>query len=91
MTADQQALIAHYLPLITNELRRIGLTDDDFFHLGSGGEITEAMLQAQLTELETIPSGIGAQAYFARFGVDFAAVKRDATRHLGSDPASDAS
>ena len=75
---EQAALIAHYLPLVNAELQRIGFTEDDFRYLGSGGEFTRAGLQAHLAELREIPSGIGAIAYYARYGVDFAAVMREA-------------
>ncbi|HKW49833.1 MAG TPA: hypothetical protein VJN70_20415 [Gemmatimonadaceae bacterium] len=33
-----------------------------------------------------LPSGIGAQAYFAQFGIDFEAVKRDAARRHEAGP-----
>lgn len=75
---DQTALIAHYLPLVDAELQRIGFTEDDFRYLGSGGEFTRTGLEAHLTELREVPSGIGAIAYYARLGVDFAAIKRQA-------------
>lgn len=75
---DQTALLAHYLPLINAEFQRIGFTEDDFRYLGSGGELTRARLEAHLAELREIPSGIGAIAYFVRYGVDFAALKREA-------------
>ena len=76
---DQQAaLIAHYLPLVNAELQRIGFTEDDFRYLGAGGEFTRAGLEAYLVELREVPSGIGAIAYYARQGVDFAALKREA-------------
>lgn len=75
---DQRALITQYLPLVNAELQRIGFTDDDFRYLGSGGEFTRASLEAHLAELRKIPSGIGAIAYYARSGVDFAAIKREA-------------
>jgi hypothetical protein len=73
---EQAALLAHYLPLVNAELQRIGFTDDDFRCLGSSGEVTRADLEAHLTELRGIQSGIGAIAYYARYGVDFAAIKR---------------
>ena len=75
---EQAALIAHYLPLVNAELKRIGFTEDDFRYLGSGGEFTRAGLEAHLAELREISSGIGAVAYYARHGVDFAAIKREA-------------
>ena len=74
---EQPALIAHYLPLVDAELQRIGFTEDDFLYLGSGGKFTRAALEAHLAELREIPSGIGATAYYARVGVDFAAIKRE--------------
>ena len=74
---NQAALITHYLPLITTELQRIGVTEEDFGYLGSGGEFTRAGMEAQLAELREILSGIGAIAYYARHGVDFAAIKRE--------------
>ena len=75
---DQAALVTHYLPLVNAELQRIGFTEDDFRYLGSGGNFTRAGLEAHLAELRAIPSGIGANAYYAQYGVDFAALKRDA-------------
>ena len=74
---NQAALIAHYLPLVNAELQRIGFTEDDFGYLGSGGEVTRVAMEAHLAELREIPSGIGAIAYYARIGVDFAAIKRE--------------
>jgi hypothetical protein len=74
---EQAALLARYLPLVNAELQRIGFTEDDFRYFGSGGEFTPAGLEAHLAELREIPSGIGAIAYYARYGVDFAAIKRD--------------
>ena len=82
---DQDALAAEYLPLVNAELTRIGFTEDDLRHLGSGGEFAREDLEAHLAELRRIPSNIGADAYFARYGVDFAAIKRDS-----SSPAPDA-
>ena len=73
----EAALLTHYLPLVHAELRRIGFTEADFRYLGSGGDFTRAGLEAHLTELREIPSGIGAIAYYARYGVDFAALKRE--------------
>ena len=84
--ADLESLLAKYLPLINAEFQRIGFTEDDFRHLGSGGVITEAGLQAQLVELRGVPSDIGAQAYFAEFGIDFDAVKHDASRRDEAGP-----
>ena len=75
---NKTTLIAEYLPLVNAELRRIGFTDDDFRYLGSGGEITRERFERNLAELREIPSGIGAIAYYARYGVDFAALKREA-------------
>ena len=75
---EQAALIAQYLPLVNAELQRIGFTEDDLGYLASGGEFTRAGLEAHLVELREIPSGIGAVAYYARQGVDFAAIKRAA-------------
>lgn len=77
---DRSALITEYLLLVNAELQRIGFTEDDFRYLGSGGELTRDALETQLAVLRKIPSGIGAQAYFARFGVDLAAVTRDSSR-----------
>jgi hypothetical protein len=75
---DQTTLIAHYLPLVNAELQRIGFSEDDFRYLASGGELTRAGLEAHLAELREIASGIGANAYYARYGLDFAAMKREA-------------
>ena len=74
---DQVALLSYYLPLVHAELQRIGFTEDDFRYLGSGGEFTRAGVEAHLAELREIASGIGAIAYYARYGVDFAALKRE--------------
>lgn len=75
---DRELLIARYLPRFEAELRRIGFTDDDLGYLASGSaEVTEAALEAELADLRLVPSAIGAQAYFARLGEDFDAIKRD--------------
>ena len=84
--ADLESLLAQYSPLIKAEFQRIGFTDDDFRYLASGDAITEPGLQAQLAELRAVPSGLGAQAYFAQFGIDFDAVKRDAARRYEARP-----
>jgi hypothetical protein len=76
---DDQTLLAQYQPLIDAELARIGFAEDDFRYLGSGGTFTRDALEAHLTDLRRIPSDIGAQAYFARYGVDFAKMKRDSS------------
>jgi mRNA interferase HicA len=88
---DREALVAHYVPLLTAELQRIGFTDDDLRYLGSGGELSQARFEAELAELRGIPSGIGAEAYFARVGVDFAAIKREVTSRDGAGPSTDES
>ena len=77
--ADQDMLFAHYLPLVNAELVRIGFTEDDFRYLGSGGKFTAEELDTHLADLRQIPSGIGANAFFARYGVDFAAIKQDSS------------
>jgi hypothetical protein len=80
---DKAALVARYLPLVNAEIQRIGFTDDDFGYLGSGGEaFTRADLEAYLNALRQIPSGIGAIAYYARQGVDFAAIKREVDEQI---------
>ena len=71
-------LCAYFLPLVGAELIRIGFTEEDFRYLGSGGDLTHEQLEVHLAELRATPSGIGADAYFARLGVDFAALKRQA-------------
>ena len=78
--ADKESLIAEYLPLCMAEYRRIGFTPEDFRYLASGGELTRERFEAALDDLRGVPSGIGADAYFARQGVDFAALKRAAAR-----------
>lgn len=83
---DTQRLLAEYLPLVDAELVRIGFTEDDFRYFGSGGERSREELEAYLAGLRLIPAGIGANAYFARYGIDFAALQRDAAR-WGSLPA----
>ena len=75
---EQAGLLAQYLPLVNAELQRTGFTADDLRYLGSGGEFTRAALEAHLADLRAVPSGIGAVAYYARHGVDFAAIKREA-------------
>ena len=84
--ASQDDLLARYLPFVDAELVRIGFTEDDFRYLGSGGELTREALDAHLAELRAIPTGVGANAYFARYGVDFARLKHDSAR-LASDAA----
>ena len=80
MTHEDDGLVAQYLPMVNAELLRIGFTEDDFRYLGSGGgKLTRQRFEDSLAELRTIPSGIGANAYFARYGVDFAAIKRDSS------------
>lgn len=77
-------LLATYLPLLDAEYRRIGFTDDDLRYLGSGGEISGESLERALSQLRTVASGIGAQAYFAQLGVDLDAIKYEA-RHPSSE------
>ena len=84
MTPEELELVERYMPLINAELRRIGFTDDDFRMLGSGGgHITRDALEGWLADLKKIPPNIGAIAYYARFGVGFAAVKRDVEEREG--------
>ena len=78
MAADKESLIAEYLPLCAAEYQRIGFTPEDFRYLASGGELTRERFETALDELRRVPSGIGADAYFALQGVDFAALKRAA-------------
>ena len=77
---DKDLLIEEYLPLCMAEYERIGFTREDFRYLASGGELTREGFEAALDELRRVPSGIGADAYFARRGVDFAALKRAAAQ-----------
>jgi hypothetical protein len=77
---DKESLIAEYLPLCMAEYERIGFTPEDFRYLASGGELTRERFEAALHDLRHVPSGIGADAYFARQGVDFAALKRAAVQ-----------
>jgi hypothetical protein len=74
---DIDALIARYLPLIDTELRRIGFKAEDFQYLGSDGPLTAEGFEAHLADLRLIPSGIGVDAYFALYGLDFAKIKHD--------------
>lgn len=76
---DQQTL-AKFLTLSAAEYQRIGFTQDDLSYLGSGAELTEERLAAGIEELRRVPTGIGAQGYFALHGVDFAARKREIAR-----------
>lgn len=78
MTAAEAELVARYMPLIDAEKRRIGFTAEDFRYLGSGGPITQERFETRLAELRQIPSGIGAIGYYARYGVDWAALIHEA-------------
>jgi hypothetical protein len=66
-----------YIRRIDEEKIRMAFTPADFRYLGSGGSLSAEQFEAELADLTTIPSGIGAQAYYARWGVDFAALVRD--------------
>jgi hypothetical protein len=77
---DKESLIAEYFPQCAAEYVRIGFTPEDFRYLASGGELTRERFEAALEQLRSVPSGIGADAYFARLGVDFAGVKRAAAQ-----------
>lgn len=72
---EDSTLVARYVPLFAAEYERIGLTENDLRYLASDGELSEHGLAAALERLRGVPSGIGAQAYFARYGVDFEALK----------------
>ena len=80
IVSDRDLLVGEFLPLCIAEYERIGFTREDFRYLASGGELTRERFEAALDELRRVPSGIGADAYFARLGVDFAALKRAAAQ-----------
>jgi hypothetical protein len=77
---DLEALVAEYLPLCAAEYHRIGFQPEDFRYLASGGELTRSRFEATLDALRRVPSGIGAEAYFASRGIDFGALKRAAAQ-----------
>ena len=75
---DQHALLNEYWPLIIAELTRIGFTDEDVRWVsGWSGTTSHEALEGYLTELRGVPSGIGTDAFFARQGIDYPAVRRE--------------
>ncbi|HXT18914.1 MAG TPA: hypothetical protein VN706_25030 [Gemmatimonadaceae bacterium] len=85
MTDAELALCDRYMPLITAEYLRIGFTEDDFRYLGSGGALTEERFEEALRDLRSTPSGIGAQGYYARHGMDFAAMKAEVAARIARE------
>jgi len=80
LTAQEQAVLDRYVPLIQAELRRIGVTEEDerWIHAGSGGSWDlplEQMLTRELAALRTLPTGLGVVGYCAYLGFDYATAK----------------
>ena len=75
---DQESLIEEFWPACVLEYQRIGFTTNDFRYLAAGGELTRARFEAALEDLRRVPSGIGADAYFASRGLNFGALRRSA-------------
>jgi hypothetical protein len=81
---DDLSPFYEYIRRIDEEKIRIGFTPADFRYLGSGGPLSVGRFEAELAELATIQCDIGAQAYYARWGVDFAALVRDIERRTNA-------
>ena len=77
-TAEEQALLERYVPLLEAEWRRIGISDDDarWIFGGSSHRPTEQLLSAELADLRTLPTGYGVEAFCARLGFDYHATRR---------------
>jgi hypothetical protein len=77
LTDDQIALVRHYWPLLQSEWKRIGISEDDqSWIFAGGGTIDEQGLEAALASFRSLPTGMGAEAYCERFGIDYANGKR---------------
>ena len=77
-TSAERALLERYQPLVSIELRRIGVSEADeaWIHAGSDGPITESRFVEHLAELRALPTDFGVVAYCARLGLDYEASKR---------------
>lgn len=78
METDEQALWQHFAPLFDAEFRRLGFTEADCALRESGDAVTREELEAGLTNLRSLSTGMGAAAYFARLGIIWDDVRRDA-------------
>jgi hypothetical protein len=79
--SDHERLFEAFLPRILAEFRRIGFTEEDLRFLGFGFDpaaASEAAYLAALADLQTVPTGLGADAFCAQSGIDLAELKREA-------------
>ena len=84
---DHERLFDEFQPRILAELRRIGFTEEDLRFLGFGLDpsvASEAAYRAVLADLQTVPTGLGADAFCVQSGIDLAEVKREAYGTLRS-------
>lgn len=64
-----------YLKEIHTEYLRIGFTEEELRHMASGAEPDEAALREELERLRAIPSGIGAEEYHRREGLNYEPIR----------------
>ena len=75
---DDVKLFERYMPLISAELRRIGVRAEDerWIHAGSSQPPTEQLAQANLAAVRALPTGMGVRAYCRWLGFDYDEAKR---------------
>jgi hypothetical protein len=72
-------LLQRYMPLISAELRRIGVSAEDerWIHAGTTQRPTEELAKANLAAVRALPSGMGVRAYCKWLGFDYDEAKRE--------------
>jgi hypothetical protein len=80
-------ILERYMPLISAELRRIGVSveDEAWIHAGTKQRPTEALAKANLAAVRALPTGIGVRAYCRWLGFDYDEKKRALASHSTSD------
>ena len=73
---SEKDLLKNYWPLLEAEFARIGLRNGDPLTVGFAGPPTPERLDALLTELRSVPSGVGQAGFLAHRGIDAAEVMR---------------
>jgi len=65
-----------YLMRVHEEYVRIGFTEEELSVQAADEMPDESRFQRILDDLATVPSGIGAKAYYERHGVDYEPLRR---------------
>jgi hypothetical protein len=76
-------LLERYMPLISAELRRIGVSAEDerWIHAGTNQRPTEELAKANLAAVRALPTNMGVRAYCNWLGFDYDDAKRKLAAH----------